>query len=50
MELLIFLIAQVGTASAIYGAIRTDLRYMRRDLDRAHEHIERLYELNRGTP
>ena len=37
VELAVLIVGQVATAGAIYGAIRSDIRHMRNDLER-HEH------------
>ena len=43
-ELIAMIVAQCLTAGAIYGAIRSDINAMRRDVDRHDHALDRLHE------
>lgn len=41
-ELIAVIVAQLIAAGAVYGAIRADLRYLRRDVDAAHARLDKI--------
>lgn len=43
-ELIAVIIGQLFTAGAIYGAIRSDINAMRRDVDRHDHALDRLHD------
>lgn len=44
-ELLIVILTAIVNGAVVWGVVRTELKYLRRDVDHAHQRMDEMYKL-----